>query len=359
MPPHGASIPALVRRMRSGSAARRAAAVRDAEAAAPSAVAALESANASAEMREASAELLRDLARLGGARACSALVRAGAVPAMLRVLLGSDSDALLAGAGHVLCQLMENGSTADAVLAAGAAADAMPRLFELLRRGAEPVKHAASQAIGALASLHHRRPGVFAAACSAGHLAPMPGGHVCIGPLPVTAHPGLLLRRLWRSIRSALEGVLGAAALLLPFFGRADLSPLSGAPAQAASPAAAELAPAVAEPQLAARTAAAAAEGRLASAAAAAAGALSDAAPAVPAVVPPLRPPRVCAACGTTTGSLRRCGGCKAVRYCSESCCRTHWHQHRAECRRLQARRAAAHAAAAAERGSSEAGSLT
>ncbi len=38
----------------------------------------------------------------------------------------------------------------------------------------------------------------------------------------------------------------------------------------------------------------------------------------------------------------RRCGGCGAVRYCSESCSREHWRAHRAACRRMQAQRAAA-----------------
>ena len=40
--------------------------------------------------------------------------------------------------------------------------------------------------------------------------------------------------------------------------------------------------------------------------------------------------------CGATT-DLRRCGGCAAVRYCSEACSRAHWRAHKAECRRLQA----------------------
>ena len=70
------------------------------------------------------------------------------------------------------------------------------------------------------------------------------------------------------------------------------------------------------------------------------------AAPASAAASPvPSRPPapRICAApgCGATRG-LRRCGGCRAVRYCSEACCRAHWKSHKAECRRVQAQRAAA-----------------
>ena len=45
--------------------------------------------------------------------------------------------------------------------------------------------------------------------------------------------------------------------------------------------------------------------------------------------------------CGATRG-LKRCGGCRAVRYCSEACSRAHWREHKSECRRLQAERAAA-----------------
>ena len=60
----------------------------------------------------------------------------------------------------------------------------------------------------------------------------------------------------------------------------------------------------------------------------------------------PAGPPRVCAApgCGPTHG-LRRCGGCAAVRYCSQACSRAHWRAHKVECRRVQAEAAAAAAA--------------
>ena len=58
--------------------------------------------------------------------------------------------------------------------------------------------------------------------------------------------------------------------------------------------------------------------------------------------------PRVCAACSTTSGRLRRCGGCGAVRFCSEACMRPHWHDaHKVECRRMQAEWAQQAAAAA------------
>ena len=57
----------------------------------------------------------------------------------------------------------------------------------------------------------------------------------------------------------------------------------------------------------------------------------------------PPRPPRVCAVpgCGARHG-LKRCAGCRVVRYCGEACSRVHWREHRAECRRVQAKREAA-----------------
>ncbi|KAL4433720.1 hypothetical protein ABPG75_000161 [Micractinium tetrahymenae] len=50
---------------------------------------------------------------------------------------------------------------------------------------------------------------------------------------------------------------------------------------------------------------------------------------------------RAAPGCGNAR-SLRRCGGCGAVRYCSEACSRAHWREHRVECRRRQAEAAAA-----------------
>ena len=80
-----------------------------------------------------------------------------------------------------------------------------------------------------------------------------------------------------------------------------------------------------------------------AAAAGPAAASTSTAATAAPRPPKPCAP-RVCAnpECGATTGSLRRCGGCAAVRYCSEACSRAHWRAHKAECRRLVAEQQAA-----------------
>jgi hypothetical protein len=48
----------------------------------------------------------------------------------------------------------------------------------------------------------------------------------------------------------------------------------------------------------------------------------------------------VCAACGAAKASggakLRRCAGCRAVRYCSPACQKAHWRQHRAACEAAQ-----------------------
>ncbi len=78
---------------------------------------------------------------------------------------------------------------------------------------------------------------------------------------------------------------------------------------------------------------------RAAASAAGGSGAAPEAADAPAAAAPK----RTCAApgCGNTRG-LRSCGGCHVVRYCSPACCKAHWLQHKAECRRLQAKAAAA-----------------
>lgn len=53
------------------------------------------------------------------------------------------------------------------------------------------------------------------------------------------------------------------------------------------------------------------------------------------------RPPAAgcCAACGAppaaAAGVLKRCSGCRSVRYCSAACQAQHWPLHKAECRRL------------------------
>ena len=53
------------------------------------------------------------------------------------------------------------------------------------------------------------------------------------------------------------------------------------------------------------------------------------------------RAARICAApgCGAVSG-LRFCGGCGKVCYCSQACSRSHWREHRTECRCLRAEQA-------------------
>jgi len=56
--------------------------------------------------------------------------------------------------------------------------------------------------------------------------------------------------------------------------------------------------------------------------------------PPVAASVPPQSRQRVCAQCGAAGGSggFKRCGGCRAVRYCDRVCQRAHWAVHKPLC---------------------------
>lgn len=98
---------------------------------------------------------------------------------MLHVLQTGDRDAMLASAAHTLHDVILNGDTADAVAAASAASEAMPRLFDLLQHGSQAVKDAAGQPVGALATLQGRRPDVFA---SMAVQLPGSGGVFGLGP---------------------------------------------------------------------------------------------------------------------------------------------------------------------------------
>ena len=46
---------------------------------------------------------------------------------------------------------------------------------------------------------------------------------------------------------------------------------------------------------------------------------------------PPLREPE-CAFCHSKTENLKRCSGCKRVFYCSKTCQKNHWKEHKPEC---------------------------
>mgnify|MGYP001810821497 CR=1 FL=1 len=47
-----------------------------------------------------------------------------------------------------------------------------------------------------------------------------------------------------------------------------------------------------------------------------------------------------CAACSRQVAVVKRCTACRTAAYCSTACQRSHWPQHKAECRRLAAERA-------------------
>ncbi len=53
------------------------------------------------------------------------------------------------------------------------------------------------------------------------------------------------------------------------------------------------------------------------------------------AAAPPEQPRKQCANCGATSGGgvkLRKCAGCRRVRYCSQECQAQHWAQHKLVC---------------------------
>lgn len=53
--------------------------------------------------------------------------------------------------------------------------------------------------------------------------------------------------------------------------------------------------------------------------------------------LPPEQPPH-CPVCPMLAdgGALRKCGSCKAVRYCSQECQAAHWPMHKGPCKRLR-----------------------
>jgi len=83
--------------------------------------------------------------------------------------------------------------------------------------------------------------------------------------------------------------------------------------------------------------------------------------PAPAAAAPP--PRRACTGCGSSQGSLKRCGGCRhlpggGARYCSVVCQHSHWPAHKETCRAAQASKGASGAGpaeAAGERMAEEA----
>ena len=49
--------------------------------------------------------------------------------------------------------------------------------------------------------------------------------------------------------------------------------------------------------------------------------------------------PDACGACGTKTGTMKRCSACDFIWYCSESCQKSHWGIHKPTCRILEAKK--------------------
>ena len=56
----------------------------------------------------------------------------------------------------------------------------------------------------------------------------------------------------------------------------------------------------------------------------------------------------VCTGCGAAGDGLKKCSGCKEAVYCSATCQKKHWAEHKAACKRAQAAAAAAVTAATA-----------
>ena len=211
----------------------------------------------------------------------TAIAAAGAIPPLVRALAASNMHDLRgASAGALATLALGSAERSAQALAAGA----LLPLLQLARTGEGP--RMLFTACGALGSMMASSPACRHVICQAGGVA--------------------VLQAVRRRSSDALVQEMAARVLAV----------LPSQPQQASPP-----------PADAPSTSAAAA-----------------AQPTVAAAPPPRPPaPRVCAnpACGATTG-LRRCGGCAAVRYCSEACSKAHWRAHKAECRRLVAEREAA-----------------
>ena len=64
-----------------------------------------------------------------------------------------------------------------------------------------------------------------------------------------------------------------------------------------------------------------------------------------PESAPPPKPANTCGGCGASEGSLKRCGRCLTVTYCSKECQTEHWAVHKATCSKPAASTSAGRAA--------------
>lgn len=303
MPPRSDNINALLLRLQALGGTAHCQAVVDAV---PQLVTCIKSGNAAA-VRQA-AFLLCNLPVTGGCTACTALVQAGAVPVMLRALQRSQDDSILEAAAGMLNNLQRHGSSAETAAAAAAAFEALPQLLRLARQVGSDSQIAAGRTLFTLLRWPQYRDAVFGAL----HSTLPPGfaipGALCMPPAMPPSYDPSLVAYVFNVLQLAATAPSSSAPK------PAESKP----PAATPSPAAPAAPPAAPQPQPATPS------------------------PAVPAAVAEPHAPRVCAACGNTSGVLRRCSACRAVRYCGEACSHAHWRVHKAECRRLRAQRAEA-----------------
>ena len=316
------------------------------------------------ERLQANAALALGNLSLNDAAANGAMAAAGVVPAAVRLLTSSNATLPPKAAG-----LLANLSANDDCGRSMAEADAVPLLGALLRRHGEETAAAAAHALANLAIDDEGADAVAPCIPALTECLRSSGGSAELQGEASRALYNLALNSPSRAV--AIAAADGADAIVQLLARSPDCTSQPNAIEALARQGQAQ-AGVAADPSATAELALQAArascgqndalcEGlnealcRLAEArrmlqastsagAAAAAGpaAASTSAPAAaaPAPRPPKpRAPRVCAnpECGATTGSLRRCGSCAAVRYCSEACARAHWLAHKAECRRLQA----------------------
>ena len=318
---HAAYTLANLSRHESGDPPSSAAAAMAAAAAgAPAALVKLLRCSAEARVLKAAAHSLAALSGSPARAVRRAVEAAGGQAALAELVCSSSGDTALVSALGALLHLMVDSAKRSSALAA--MPGLLPRLVQLLGDAANAdVQDAAADLLERLADC--ATPAAMSACVAAG-VAP-----ALAAALSRSSASGNLRRDC-----SLLAGGLaeeGHAAALREAGVAPHLRRLEGSSERAVAEAAAW-----ALQQLSASQHPTAAGGSAA----------EPATPAKPAAQRPQHPRRTCANPGcNATHSLRRCGGCGTVFYCSAACSRAHWRAHRAECRRLQAAQAAVAAA--------------